>query len=255
MEYWEDYEVLRVETPELLELRLPLAGFGPRFLAAAVDYLLIGLAYVIFAIAGIAVASTSSLFSSSSAPSTIFIIIVAAFLVLMLLLPFIYYCYFEYAWNGQSPGKRVAGIRVVKRGGVPLSFRDVLIRNLLRMVDWLPSSGFIALVSFFATKHQQRLGDLAADTVVVREFRSKVPLTFAGGEAPSQMYAPGTLTPQLSYVIQSYLSRSSRFDTPLRLQICQAVISKLGYDPGALSLSEQEHYLASILRGSMAQFA
>ena len=253
MEYWEDYDVLRVETPENLELRFPLAGFGPRFLALFIDTIWQTLAGVLLWLVLIAVifglaTGAENMFSDESA---LFLIIVF-FVFGTLLVSLGYYILFEYIWNGQTPGKRLAGIRVVRRGGLPLTFRDVLLRNLLRLVDSLPSYYFVGLVSFFVTRNQQRLGDLVADTVVIREFVSRTPYFWVGGEDSGHRTPDsglrGTLTPKLSHVIGSYLFRAPRFPVETRLEVSGQCIRELGYDPDSMSLQDREAYLASVMR-------
>jgi uncharacterized RDD family membrane protein YckC len=249
VDFWEDYEVLKVETPELLELRLPLAGIGPRFLAALVDYLILMLTTGLLVVVAIAVISIGAIPSSSGNPGVLAIIIGVAFGLLAILIWVGYFAVIEWSWNGQTIGKRLTGIRVIKRNGTSITFRDAFIRALMRLVDWLPANGLVALVSFFATKNQQRLGDLVADTVVVREFRSRLPLNWTGGALPASS-GKGELSPQLLHAIGSYLSRCAALSTATREELSRACIRALGYDSGAMSLGDQEHYLASIASGA-----
>ena len=74
---------------------------------------------------------------------------------------------FEIATNGQSPGKRVLGLRVIKVQGYPISFSDSAIRNIVRIVDMLPFAYGVGLLTMLLNKNWQRLGDLAAGTLVV----------------------------------------------------------------------------------------
>ena len=142
----------------------------------------------------------------------------------------------------------MVGIRVVKRGGLPLTLTDVLIRNLVRLVDNLPGYGLCGLISFFATKSQQRLGDLAADTVVVREFTSHVPYSWIETSAEqSPTGAGGMLSPRQSYIIGSYLTRSPQLPVEARLKLTELIIKQLGYECGTLSLAQRESYLASLM--------
>lgn len=78
-----------------------------------------------------------------------------------------YFIVFELLWAGQSPGKRIVGVRVVKTGGYALRFPDSLMRNLLRAVDFLPFFYGVGLTSLLLTRYCQRLGDLVAGTLVV----------------------------------------------------------------------------------------
>jgi uncharacterized RDD family membrane protein YckC len=248
VDYWDDYEVLTIETPEMLELRLPLAGFGPRALAWVVDSFLMGIVLAILMLVAIA-AFWDSVFQSSSSASaaTVFFIVL---IIIAMLSPVFYFVAFEALWNGQTPGKRWLGIRVVRRGGLPLEFSQVLLRNLLRVIDLLPANGMTGLISFFATKYQQRLGDLAADTVVIREFSGgRQPFLWAGTPEALALrpQAPGALTPALAYASGSYLARAQQMDQATRLQLTDELIRRLGYSAATLSLREREDYLASLL--------
>lgn len=244
-EYWEDYEVLTVETPENLELRLPLAGFGPRFLAVLIDNLIQGV--VAFVLIAIAIAILASSMTQQGQITTSWMIAIAVVsVILSIVVTLGYFLYFEWAWNGQTPGKRTAGIRVVRRGGLPLTFSDVLLRNLFRLIDAIPF-GFTGLVSFFATSHQQRLGDLVADTVVIREFASQAPYPWIGKLTQQPGSATAGMPAQLTYVIGSYLQRAYGFPMEVRLAITELVIRRLGYRADELSLAEREAYLAQLL--------
>ncbi len=256
LEYWDDYEVLRIETPEQLELRLPLAGFGPRFLAAGIDYMIVFagtgvLLFIEMMLMGFWIAGSAT--ASQTEPPTSLIILMMLVIILTALLPQVFYfAIFESIWQGQTPGKRVAGIRVIRRGGGRLVFRDVLIRNLLRIIDLLPNLGFVAWVSFFATRNQQRLGDLAADTVVVREFSSKQPFIWAAAApdtgGPSQ---PGRLSNKLVYAIGSYLSRLRELSPEARERLSRVLINQLGYGTDGMSLTQREGYLSTVMAQAM----
>lgn len=145
---------MAIATPEGVELEVELGGLGSRFLAEAIDWVLkaviIGaLAIVLFAIGG-GVAT-------------------AVFLVLGFLIWFGYDVLFEVLANGRTPGKRLCGLRVVRSGGQPIGFVASSVRNLLRIVDGPLTSYLAGIVSIVLSKKNQRLGDMAADTLVVRE--------------------------------------------------------------------------------------
>src|SRR5262249_32763682 len=95
----------------------------------------------------------------------------ASLVALQFLIITFYHLFFELLWNGQTPGKRMFGIRVVQANGLPLTASSAIIRNLVRLFDFFPILYGIGLVSMFATKQTQRLGDLAAHTIVIRERR------------------------------------------------------------------------------------
>ena len=145
---------LSIATPEGVELDLTLAGLGSRAIAGGVD-LLIKLAIIgLLALAGSAIGDGFG----------VAVVLIAAFLVL-----FFYDVLFELVGRGRTPGKRWSGLRVVRSSGRPVDARASVIRNLLRIIDGWPLSYVPTIVSILVTARNQRLGDLAADTVVIRE--------------------------------------------------------------------------------------
>jgi uncharacterized RDD family membrane protein YckC len=249
MEYWEDYEVLEIETPELLTLHLPLAGFGPRALAFFLDSLLISLAQIVIGGLFILIGASLSVFQSMTGNIQLIVVTFIIFFLIVLLIYPLYFIVFESIWNGQTPGKRTTGIRVVQRGGLPLNMQAIVMRNLMRLVDMLPSNNFAGVISFFATSKQQRIGDLVADTVVIREFASDQPLSWIQAYGGQVGKAPdiGTVTPRIALAIGSYLQRANEFELELRHNLSGALVRALGYSPDTLSLSQRDSYLASVL--------
>ncbi|MEK7327557.1 MAG: RDD family protein, partial [Chloroflexota bacterium] len=80
-----------------------------------------------------------------------------------------YYILFEMLWNGQSPGKRWVGLRVIRTDGTPITLTESIIRNLVRLVDFLPAYYGVGVVTMFINEQSRRLGDLAAGTLVVHD--------------------------------------------------------------------------------------
>ena len=97
-----------------------------------------------------------------------------------------YQVVFEVLGGGRTLGKRAAGLRVVTDGGAPVGLRASLIRNVMRLIEGLPLFYLPAMISVLATRNNQRLGDLAAGTLVVREPRQATP-------APGAAAEPGAL--------------------------------------------------------------
>lgn len=153
---------LFIDTPENLVLEAQIAGFGGRCMAAMIDYLIM---YAVMLLFGCLFAR-SVIYETENSRWAWGILILIQFTVF-----FFYHLLFEYAWNGQTPGKRYLGMRVVQASGLPLSISGLLIRNFVRLVDFLPLFYGVGLLAFFVTKHTQRLGDLAAQTVVIYEYK------------------------------------------------------------------------------------
>ena len=97
-----------------------------------------------------------------------------------------YFMFWETVWNGQTPGKRVCGIRVMRDGGFPIDFRAAFLRNIVRYVDFLPAFYGVGAVTMFMSKDSKRLGDYAAGTIVVIDARqpAAVPAKPAASAAP-----------------------------------------------------------------------
>jgi uncharacterized RDD family membrane protein YckC len=170
-------EQLTIDTPEQISLEYPLASAGSRFLALAIDTLIqlaIFVALVALALGGLAL--------ERAIGSSAVIWIEAALLVIGFTVYYGYFAAFEARWNGQTPGKRIIGLRVIAASGRPITTLDAILRNLLRIVDQLPGIYAVGIISIFLTSRNQRLGDLAAGTVVVHE-----------AAAPLHPAAPATL--------------------------------------------------------------
>ena len=160
---------LSIETPEQIALEFPLAGVGSRFLALAIDTLLqvtIGLA-VLAAVSG----AWTLLRPRSGGPWFLAVIVIAAFLLF-----YGYFAGFEAFWHGQTPGKRLIGLRVLSVTGRPARIDEAILRNLLRVIDQLPGVYAIGIVTMLVSSRNQRLGDLAAGTVVVHEKALSAPV-------------------------------------------------------------------------------
>lgn len=178
MAFIETEETLVIETPERVPLHFALASIGNRFLACAVDHFLQILLVLIMLWA---FAALSGIFSFGGelvkffkdAPRWV----QAIFILVVFLILTSYFAFFEWAWNGQTPGKRLMKLRVIREDGRPITFWEAAARNLLRIFDMLPSFPFysIGLISVFVSPRDQRIGDFFAGTVVIREREAEAP--------------------------------------------------------------------------------
>lgn len=151
-------ERVTVATPEGVTIELVLAGLGSRFIARLLDTLI--QAAVIFALAFAGFAASGNDFDGIAVAVTS----VGGFAML-----FGYDIVLETLNNGRTPGKTAAGIRVTGTDGEPVTFVQSAVRNLLRLADFLPALYLTGSIAIVATGRDQRLGDLAAGTIVVRE--------------------------------------------------------------------------------------
>ena len=180
----ETEETLIIETPERVPLAFALASIGNRFLAVAIDHFIQYLS--IFIIVWAFFSWTGAGKSLDKAPADFFAEMSKWTLALMIIILFLlfagYFILFEWLWNGQTPGKRLMKLRVIREDGRPITLWEAIARNLLRIFDAIP--GFfipvysIGLVSIFMNSRDQRIGDMFAGTVVIRERTDEAP-TFA----------------------------------------------------------------------------
>jgi len=147
---------LSIRTAEGIEFALPLAGPFSRMLALCVDLA------AVFAI--------SSMLEKLLAPLRIFGADVSGAVITLIdfALSLVYATVFEWFWRGQTVGKRLLGLRVVDAGGLRLEPAQVIVRNLLRVVDTLPLFYLVGGVTCVLNRHRQRVGDIAAGTIVIR---------------------------------------------------------------------------------------
>ena len=195
---------LNIETPELVDIELPVAGLGSRFIAILIDYIIWIAGFIVLWIIGAIVVSSTSMLSHMSENWA-----AAIFTILSFLLYWGYFTLFEWLWNGQTPGKRVAKIRVIQKSGRAINLFEAIARNFIRVIDQIPLIYGVGVIVVFITKQHQRLGDLAAGTLVVREQESDAS---AWGNAPSRTFtsasflesaaqiSPSSTPPPVNYV-------------------------------------------------------
>lgn len=181
----ETEESLIIETPERVPLEFALASIGNRFLAVAIDHFIQYLSIILIAWFFLSIAGYNSS-DIADAPDKLFSEAPKWTIALMIIILFLvfagYFIVFEWLWNGQTPGKRLMKLRVIREDGRPLTLWEAIARNLLRICDAVP--GFIlpvysiGLIVIFLSNRDQRVGDIFAGTVVVREREGEAP-TFA----------------------------------------------------------------------------
>ena len=148
-------------TPEGVSLEFVLAGLGSRFLAILLDLILqvVVIVIVVWAlIKSIGFATPTREYVTSGAISLVSVLVILGYFVL-----------FESLNAGRTPGKAMTGLRVVRVTGGPVGLRASLLRNVVRLVDWLPGLYAVGAILILATRNHQRLGDMLAGTLVVRE--------------------------------------------------------------------------------------
>ena len=216
---------LTIDTPEQTSLEFPLAGIGSRFLAMAADTAIQMVVGFVFFVA-LALAIPALRLFGSVAPQWA----VAGMIVGFFLIYYGYFAFFEATWNGQTPGKRYAQLRVMKDDGRPINAYDAIARNLLRIVDQLPFLYGIAILSVFLSKQNKRLGDFVAGTVVVHEKAVEAARPFqetvVDSAAPS--YDVSRITVDELHLIETFLQRRDTFDPALRGSMAAQIAARIG---------------------------
>jgi uncharacterized RDD family membrane protein YckC len=175
----EDREAPVVLTPEHVPIRLTPAGLGARFMAVLTDGI------IILAVCG----TLGTLLQIVTLGRATALVITASFVI-----QWGYHVFFEVRRQGQTPGKKLCGLRVVDSRGLPITFQQSFIRNVVRALDFAPAFYGVGALSCLLTRHRRRLGDLAADTLVIQEHRpADLARALAGQRRFNSLQAPRVL--------------------------------------------------------------
>jgi len=223
--YSEPYaDKLTIETPEQTDLEFNIAGVGSRFLALALDTLIQIAATLIFVIGGSVIFRALLPFASGATWAF-------ALLGVLLFVIFIgYFAIFESVWNGQTPGKRIIGVRVIKDTGRPITPSEAVARNLLRLVDQMPVFLYgVGIVSALISRQNKRLGDFVAGTIVVREqeLRDFRPLWQAPASTSAVTYGAARLTAEEFSLIESFLNRRDALPPDVRYRMAEQIAMRI----------------------------
>jgi len=200
-------DILIIETPERVPLHFALASIGNRFIACAIDHAIQALALGLIGLTALILTSFPSIERIiDGAPKWV----VAVMILVLFLILAGYFAFFEWAWSGQTPGKRWLKLRVLREDGRPITFWEAAVRNLLRTLDMMPAPFYsIGLISVFSTTRDQRVGDMVAGTVVVREREAEAPefsqvfATPVSDPALRRSFKPVDFTASLSSLTES----------------------------------------------------
>jgi uncharacterized RDD family membrane protein YckC len=222
-----------IATPEGVTLELVLAGLGSRFVARLLDTLIQVL--IIIAL-GIGAGLTHP-------PGFVLaIVIVCVFLTI-----FAYDIPFELLNDGRTLGKMAAGIRVVGTNGDPVSFLASAIRNILRIADFLPVLYVVGVVSMVVTHRDQRLGDLAAGTLVARDkFPGLDATPVSALTVPVEqvaMWDVSSVEPDELATINHFLRRRYALTWPVRTYFAGALASRIGPKVAGAPMNAHPEYL------------
>lgn len=216
-----------VLTPEYVEFDFVLAGLYSRFLAWLFDAVL-ALTIAIAVITGLSLALVAFPGFGS-----------AVAFVIWFLIDWGYAIFFETVWSGQTVGKKVFGLRVLQESGVRIGFWHAALRNLARPVDRLPVFYLIGGATAFLSSRQQRLGDILAGTIVVKERRLKIPASLARGQGEQALLADPQFRAQVAKlsadeerVLLAAALRREELAMEARLTLFSALATRLQEDAG-----------------------
>jgi uncharacterized RDD family membrane protein YckC len=246
--YTNQLDQLNIETPEQVDLRLPIAGIGSRFIAILGDSVIQVVAEVVLILIFVIFVSAAQREHIMEMSDTAAKWFLAALFLFHFLLYWGYFALFEAFWNGQTPGKRLVKIRVIKDSGRQITLFEALARNLIRVIDVFPPNLYlVGLITMLCNRQQKRLGDFVAGTIVVHERTTDQPLlghssrgiTAAIYQQPQPEFVqrPGAyqppadaiarLRPEDLNVIESFLARSLDFDMSTRSVMAQRIATSM----------------------------
>ena len=217
-----------IATPEGVELRLPVAGLAARSLAWLIDALIKFFAFI--------VAATALQFLGAAGSGLFLIGVFAMF--------WLYNVLFEVFSAGATPGKKAMGLRVMNSNGTPVGWSGSVIRNLLRAVDVLPGCYLLGFLSVFFSARFQRLGDLAAGTIVVHRLPERVTAARDGSE-PLPLNVPLAIDEQQALL--SFAERAGGINDDRVAELAELLDPIIpGVD--AEQLKRHAHWLAGVGR-------
>jgi len=231
---------VKLNTPESVELEFILAGIGSRAWALMIDYLILVITWLVFLISWTILSIQLTNFSQKSVNNidALGIWLLAIFFIISSLIYAGYFVFFETLWQGQTPGKRVAKIRVVRDDGRPVGLPQACLRAILRPLDEFL---FIGAFLIIFTPQEKRLGDLAAGTIVIQSQPSAHSGTLTLS-AQAKLFHPNLiqitdlspLLPDDFAIIREYLLRREKM-TPkakalLSLKLAQQVKAIINLD-------------------------
>lgn len=247
---------LTLETPEQLEINYNIARLGSRFIAALWDSFFIVCLEILLVFGSYLIAESVDAFSSDWANW-----IIGGMFLMMFAILWGYYVIFELLWNGQSPGKRLAGIRTVRQNGAPIGLTESAIRNIVRIIDFMPGAYGFGVLTMFIDLKSRRLGDFAAGTLVVHD-KVAVSLDTLGRQVTADTRYLEPAIPNLNRLEENEVEAVRRFlqrrdtlhnDIQLAAQLATRVRTKLELDTPVAPLGMQRDDL-DLLKRVVAQW-
>lgn len=246
-------EKLNIDTPEQVALEFSLASIGSRFLALALDTIIQAcVAFVLLVLALVAsgyVIGLSGIGLGENAATWVLAGLVLGWFVTYSA----YFAIFEALWNGQTPGKRLVGLRVIHVSGRPISVYEAVIRNVVRIADQMPGIYAVGIVAVFVTERSQRLGDLAASTVVVHEKTIQAALPDVSPRRPTSasagvpQYGSARLSQEEVGLIELFFHRKDELDGVARVRMAGQIADRIRHRLGITAHIQNEQLLEEVL--------
>lgn len=259
---------LNIDTPENVTFGYRVAGIGSRFLAALVDTILIVvlivLTYLLLGLLILILEQTNLLRLANLFGDERQVIGWLGVGAGLLAFGFLwgYYILFELLWNGQSPGKRWVGLRVIRTDGAPITLVESIVRNLVRLIDFLPAYYGIGVVTMFIHSQSRRLGDLAAGTLVVHD-RAAITLDSLAPKSAAPALAPANgvtwpierLSNQDLSLAEEFVRRREQLANRASLasQVARALARKMNLPDEALDASQAEAFIIEVVQAHQAR--
>ncbi len=222
---------LDVATPERVALSLPVAGIGYRCLAWLIDVAILFLFWLsAYFLLTLAISDAWGAYKGLSGFAQT-LVVVGAFAT-----QWLYWTVNEVFFNGQTPGKRVMRIRVVRSDGSPVGLYESAVRNLLRAIDFLPGIYAIGCITMLFSQQHRRLGDMVAGTLLVREERfnldkytAPAPAAVPAGQVPAVAAgAPVRLSSEDVEFILGFLERAPWLEPEARRRLGTRLVERFG---------------------------
>jgi uncharacterized RDD family membrane protein YckC len=184
------HDQLTIDTPEQVSIRFPVAGLGSRFLAVLIDTLIQIGAYLLLILVFVLLVSSAPKTGGGQLSRNGEKWLIAGLILIHFAMYWGYFTLFEAFKNGQTPGKMIFKLRVIKDSGRQITLFEAMTRNLIRIVDMLPSAYLIGVIAMMCNRQQKRLGDLAAGTLVIHERSREEPMWGGTGSRTITAFSP-----------------------------------------------------------------
>lgn len=234
-----------IVTPEAVALDLDTAGIGSRMIALMIDHAIQGALALLFLL-------PVNLIGSGTAA-------MVTYVVILFVLLWGYFPIFEGVWNGRTPGKAAQRLRVVQIDGQPVTMGAVILRNVLRIIDFLPGFYAAGTIAMLMNPRAQRLGDMAAGTIVIRERKSpESEAARYAGPLPGEAPVDATGINEREYgLVRGFLQRRDTLDPPARADLAVQIAStiRVRLNTERLPGEDDERFLEKVAHSYRERFA